>query len=209
METKGFSEFSGVWAGGLGALVFFTSLLWGGSFVFAVGASLGVFLISWFLLSPKKKEEEGDSILSTEFQKEILSMGKRNVQEIAVWVARIRDPNVRIHGERILALSRKILQEIEKDPKDISLAKSFLNYHVRAVAKILRQYVELSEKTSEESSYQETLHRVEGSLQQIALAFEHQYEKLLANDVLDLDAELKVLEQTIQLDINRKGGTHE
>jgi hypothetical protein len=51
---------------------------------------------------------------------------------------------------------------------------------------------------------------VEDSLQQIAKAFEGQYERLLANDVLDLDVELKVLEQTIQMETElKKGGAHE
>lgn len=208
MEKKSFSEFSGVWAGGLGALAFLTSFLWGGSFLFAMIASLGIFMVSWFLLSPRKKEEE-NSLVSSKLQEEILSMGKRNVQEMAVWVAQIKDPQVRAHAERILSLARKILKDVERDPKDIPLAKSFLNYHVQAVAKIMRQYVELTEKSSEESSVRETLHRVESSLQQIKLAFEQQYEKLLANDVLDLDAELKVLEQTIQMETGRKGGTNE
>lgn len=205
METKGFSEFSGVWAGGLGALAFITTFLWGGSFVVAVGASLGIFIAFWFLLSPRKKEEQRVSSLSAELQREILSMGKRNVQEISVWVARIRDPQVGAHAERILTHARQILHEVEKDPKDLPLVKSFLNNHVRAVAKILRQYVELSEKSSKDSSIQETLRRVETSLQQIALAFEKQYEKLLANDVMDLDAELKVLEQTIQMETGSRG----
>jgi len=210
METKGISQFSGVWAGGLGGLAFVTTFLWGGSFVIALGAAFGVFITSWFLLSPKKKEEQGGSSLSAELRKEILSMGKQNVQELALWIARIRDPSVRIQGERILTLARKILQEAEKDPKDIPLAKSFLNYHVRAVAKIIRQYVELSEKSLQGNSFQDTLHRVEDSLQQIAKAFEGQYERLLANDVLDLDVELKVLEQTIQMETELKeGGAHE
>ncbi len=209
MEKKGFLEFSGVWAGGLGALAFVTTLLWGGGFVFAMGASIGVFLTSWVFFSPKKKEEQWDSSLSKDFQKELLSMGKRNVEEMALWAARIQNANVRIHAEKIITFARKILQEVEKDPKDLPLVKSFLNYHVRAVAKILRQYVELSEKSSEESSIQETLRRVEESLKKIALAFEQQYEKLLANDVLDLDAELRVLEQTIQMETGNKGGTHE
>ncbi|MCX7786453.1 MAG: 5-bromo-4-chloroindolyl phosphate hydrolysis family protein [Spirochaetes bacterium] len=209
MERKDFSEFSGIWAGGLGALAFVTTLLWGGTFVLAIGASIGVCLTSWVLLSPKKKIEQEGSSLSGDLQKELLSLGKRNVDEMAIWTKRIRDPRVRDHAEKIIALARKIIQEVEKDPKDIYLAKSFLNYHVRAVAKILRQYVELAEKTSTESSVQETLSRVEASLQQIAKAFEYQYEKLLSNDVLDLDAELKVLEQTIQMETDRKGGVHE
>lgn len=210
IERKGISQFSGVWAGSLGGLAFITTFLWGGSFIVALGAAFGVFLTSWLLLAPKKKEEHGVSSLSTELQREILSRGRENVEELAGWIRRIQEPSVRIHGERILTLAHKILQEVEKDPKDIPLAKSFLIHHLQAVAIIIRQYVELSEKTLQGNSFRDTMQRVEDSLHQIAKAFEGQYERLLAKDVLDLDVELKVLEQTIQMETElKKGGTHE
>ncbi|MFQ3620719.1 MAG: 5-bromo-4-chloroindolyl phosphate hydrolysis family protein [Spirochaetales bacterium] len=202
MKHKGLAEYAGIVAGGVGGMAFGVTLLLAGSFFWAAGVSLLVFLGTWVVLSPKPSNEE--RVGRNQLYQEILKLGKQQVQEMAHWISQIRNPQVRLQAEKILTLARKIIIEVERDPKDISLAKSFLNYHFRAVGNILRQYVELTERTPEGSRLQETVKRVEHRLQDIAEVFEKQYEKLLANDVLELDVELKVLEQSIEGEKNER-----
>jgi 5-bromo-4-chloroindolyl phosphate hydrolysis protein len=207
----------GLIAGGMGAVAFIATLMLGGSFLLSIGASLGVFGLSWFLLVPRPEKNKLFDAGSGQFRSEVLGRAREQIFEMEVWIARIKDARVRIDVEQILRLARSILGEVERDPKDFSAAKSFLNYHFQAVAKILRQYVELSEKTLEGSPAEDSLRRVENGLKEIKEAFQKQYENLLANDALDLDAELKVLEQSIQMEglstqgreKEKKGGDHE
>jgi len=216
-ESNSSLVWPGLIAGGMGGVAFIATLMLGGSFLLSIGASLGVFGLSWFLLVPRPEKKKLFDAGSGQLRNEVIGRGREQILEMEVWIARIKDVRVRVDAEQILKLARSILEEVERDPQDFSAAKSFLNYHFQAVAKILRQYVELSEKTLEGSPTEDSLRRVENGLKEIKEAFQKQYENLLANDALDLDVELKVLEQSIQMEglstqgknQEEEGGDHE
>jgi len=129
-----------------------------------------------------------------------LREGSRKLAVLNASVSRIADQRVRAKGQAICDLVARILSSIRQDPKDLRPARKFLDYYLDATVKVVEQYVHISSRGARSAETMQTLSRVEESLETIRSAYQKQLEQLLQNDVMDLDAELKVLEQTIKME---------
>jgi 5-bromo-4-chloroindolyl phosphate hydrolysis protein len=133
-------------------------------------------------------------------QKEALAGGRAKQRQIAALGARIRNTAVAGKVREVDAMVGKVLDTIESDPGKISQARQFLDYYLDTVVKILTIYTELESKGITHGDIQEALAKAEASLDTIRSAFENQLAKLLAGDVMDLGAELDLLQKTITME---------
>lgn len=149
-------------------------------------------------------EETGIDVSSLGIDKDeferALREGSRKLAALGSAVGKIPDQRVRAKGQAICDLAARIISTIRQDPKDLKPARQFLNYYLDATVKVVEQYVNLHRRGTESSEVGATLERVESSLDTIRAAYQKQLDQLLENDVLDLDTELKVLEQTIKME---------
>ena len=96
--------------------------------------------------------------------------------------------------EDLCRIAESMFEMLKKDPKDIRVVKQFITYYLEPTHKIIVKYVELATTRPMPADAVETLERTEKSLKSIRATFLQQKEKMLANDVLDLDTEIKVFE---------------
>jgi len=96
--------------------------------------------------------------------------------------------------EDLCRIAESMFDMLKKDPKDIRVVKQFITYYLEPTHKIIVKYVELATTRPMPADAVETLERTEKSLKSIRATFLQQKEKMLANDVLDLDTEIKVFE---------------
>jgi len=96
--------------------------------------------------------------------------------------------------EDLCRIAESMFDLLKKDPKDIRIVKQFITYYLEPTHKIIVKYVELATTRPMPADAVETLERTEKSLKNIRATFLQQKEKMLANDVLDLDTEIKVFE---------------
>ncbi|NLX64720.1 MAG: hypothetical protein GX022_08120 [Clostridiaceae bacterium] len=96
--------------------------------------------------------------------------------------------------EDLCRIAESMFDLLKKDPKDIRVVKQFITYYLEPTHKIIVKYVELATTRPMPVDAVETLERTEKSLKNIRATFLQQKEKMLANDVLDLDTEIKVFE---------------
>lgn len=129
-----------------------------------------------------------------------LREGSRKLAVLNAAVGKIGDQKVRATGQAICDLVARILSDIRQDPKDLRPARKFLNYYLDSTVKVVEQYVHLSSRGTRSADVRQTLERVEQSLETIRSAYQKQLDQLLQNDVMDLDAELKVLEKAIEME---------
>jgi hypothetical protein len=66
----------GLIAGGMGAVAFIATLMLGGSFLLSIGASLGVFGLSWFLLVPRPEKNNFLCWVLDSFASEVLGRAR-------------------------------------------------------------------------------------------------------------------------------------
>lgn len=91
--------------------------------------------------------------------------------------------------ERIIDVGRRILAEIERDPRDASRARRFLNVYLDSAERVTTEYARTHRQIRSrplEQNFRQLLIDMENT-------FEDQHRKLLESDVLSLDVEIEVL----------------
>ena len=91
--------------------------------------------------------------------------------------------------KRIISIGKEILAEIERDPRDASRARRFLNLYLDSAERVTREYARTHQHVRNrplEDNFRQLLIEMEQT-------FHAQHRKLLANDVMNLDAEIEVL----------------
>ena len=138
--------------------------------------------------------------LSREMVQTALREGGEKLSELKELSRRLSDPSIRSRFDGVVASADKILEDLRKNPKDIRAARQFLNYYLEATIKIVGTYAELADKNLPSADIQASLRKAESMLDMIRAAFEKQHARLLEDDVLDLDAEMSLLKQTITME---------
>jgi 5-bromo-4-chloroindolyl phosphate hydrolysis protein len=90
---------------------------------------------------------------------------------------------------RIIDIGKRILAEIERDPRDAARARRFLNLYLDSAERVTVEYARTHRQIRNrplEQNFRQLLVDMERT-------FEAQHRKLLENDVLSLDAEIEVL----------------
>ncbi|MDH3280331.1 MAG: 5-bromo-4-chloroindolyl phosphate hydrolysis family protein, partial [Gammaproteobacteria bacterium] len=182
--------------------VFFIALMAANhSFPIAVCFSIGAFVGCYFAYGLDPRTEKvvaaGSHGYTTAEVVEALEEAHERVTGIEQANDRIKNPELNERLRRITDSARKILEVIEEDPRDLRRARKFLNTYLEGTQKVTQGYarsVELAESTILKENFRKVLATVED-------VFAEQYEKLLENDVLDLDVQIEVL----RLQLEREG----
>ena len=95
--------------------------------------------------------------------------------------------------------AERVVEELERHPGNVARARQLLRY-LEAAEHILTRSVSLAVKGCASLEVGQTLDRVGPALDALADAFGEQLNGLLREEALDLDADLTVLQQTVQLD---------
>jgi hypothetical protein len=130
----------------------------------------------------------------------VIRSAQTQVDEIAAAGEAIEKPDVRRKVGRLCGTAEDILVELRNEPTQVPLARPFLSYYLEAANRIVGGYVELSRRDFDSPDTRTTLARAEASLDSIQRAFDSQLAGLLQHQVLDLDSEIALLEQTVRMD---------
>ncbi len=192
---------NGLWSGIIAAAVFLITFLFLGlgfpiSLILAA-VSLGA---GWFLLPTKRTEAPA---AEAEIR-DSLAEGHRKLDRIRALGRNIQKPEMAKSLAEVCTIIEKILSTIADEPKKLSLAKQFLNYYLDSTVKIMTIFSELASKNVHDAEIQRELSKVEAMLGTIRDAFEKQLAKLLSGEVMNLDVELNLLQQTINMEGLRK-----
>nr|WP_305910298.1 5-bromo-4-chloroindolyl phosphate hydrolysis family protein [Methylomarinum sp. Ch1-1]MDP4522635.1 5-bromo-4-chloroindolyl phosphate hydrolysis family protein [Methylomarinum sp. Ch1-1] len=102
---------------------------------------------------------------------------------------KIENPELNQRIERICEIANGILAEIEADPRDIRRARKFLNVYLDGARKVTEGYA----RTHRHSQSGELEQNFRNVLATIESVFQEQKQKLLEDDVFDLDVQIEVL----------------
>ena len=149
--------------------------------------------------APLQADLSGLSITQEEFEN-ALREGSQKLGTLKRAAERIADRGVRGKAYAVCDAVARILSDIREDPKDLKPARQFLGYYLDATIKVVDRYAALATKSVSSDELTESLERAEASLDTIKNAYDKQLAQLLENDVMDLDTELRVLEQTIRME---------
>ena len=164
------------------------------SLIIALLALLGLFLS--YDLDPLR--DKGMVVRSSGFGDSeigrILAEAEAKIAAIETASAQLGNQALRSRLGRITAIGRNILSELERDPDDLRLARKFLTVYLDSTRKVTEGYA----TTMNRANSNELEHRFSTVLVTIEEVFGEQHKKMLANDVLDLDVQMEVLEKRLR-----------
>jgi hypothetical protein len=129
-----------------------------------------------------------------------LEAAQATVDEIAATGHGIDAPPVRARVEMLCRTAQRILAELRDDPRRLSLARAFLTYYLEAAGRIVAGYADLAGKRLDPAQVEPVLERAIVALDTVQQAFDRELVNLALSDVIDLDAEIALLETTARME---------
>jgi len=156
--------------------------------LFAGGAFLGMYFSYGFDPRDEKKIIAAHGYSGDEIR-QALENSSRIIRDIQRANDRIRNTELNKRLERICEVADTILADIAADPRDFRRARKFLNVYLDGVLQVTQGYA----KTHQQTHSGELEQNFRNVLDTVETVFQEQRQKLLEEDVFDLDVKIEVL----------------
>ena len=141
-----------------------------------------------------RPEPEPEEKLPPELQS-VIYQGKRAIADIRRLNDEIPDERISAQIDLIERLTAQIFDCIRKNPKKLSQIRQFLNYYLPTTIKLMEQYVTLQNQSLKTENITEGMQKIEDLLDKVIIAFQRQLDALFEADVVDITADIRVMEQ--------------
>lgn len=128
----------------------------------------------------------------------LLEEGKKAVSEMKRIKESIADTAVKAKVDRLIELTDKIFEDLKEDPNDYKMIKRFSNYFLPTTIKLLNAYDRMGEINVNGENINATKQRINEILDTTVTAYEKQYDALFANQALDIETDIIVLENMLK-----------
>jgi 5-bromo-4-chloroindolyl phosphate hydrolysis protein len=129
---------------------------------------------------------------------EAIQMGKSKLGKIREAAGQIRAPNTQRRINKICEIGDKIVEDFRVDPSDVKLARSWLGTYLDQTLDIVTKYAQLSRTGARNLEAQKIMAQCEETLDLLEQKFQELLDKLLANNVMDLDVDMTVLNNMLK-----------
>lgn len=119
----------------------------------------------------------------------------KKIKEIRAYKQRIKKPSVVASVEELCIAAESMLEEYKKNPVE---SKSSIGYYLDSTSRILKKYIELLDMRINTPEIENMIEKSENIIHSVNLAFRQNIENQLGNEIVDLDAEISVLEKTLK-----------
>ena len=147
---------------------------------------------------PEKQEQPKEAEKTEKIPPELQSV----INQGNTSIAKIRQLNDAIPDERMSAqidlierLAAQIFDCVKTHPEKLKQIRQFLNYYLPTTIKLMEQYVTLQNQSVKTENIEEGMQRIEGLLDKVIVAFQRQLDSLFETDVVDITADIRVMEQ--------------
>ena len=125
----------------------------------------------------------------------LLRRGREAVRRIQELNDAIPDYRMSAKLKQIEILTSSILSQVEKKPDKRREVRQFMDYDLPPTIKLLEQYVSLQDVGLPGENITTGMARIEAMLDKVIVAFQKQLDGLFARDVVDITADIQVMEQ--------------
>ena len=87
------------------------------------------------------------------------------------------------------------MDDLLKHPEKLKQIRQFLNYYLPTTIKLMEQYVTLQNQSVKTENITEGMQKIEDLLDKVIVAFQRQLDALFESDVVDITADIRVMEQ--------------
>ena len=143
---------------------------------------------------------ETQAVQPEEKPQEAISRNDRILRQIRADNDLIADVEVSRKIDRIEELTRKIFAILEQRPEKEPQLYNFMNYYLPTTLKALESYARLEAQGIETAAIREAKQKINHALDELADGYEKQLDKLFADDVVDITADIDVMRKMLQKD---------
>ena len=143
---------------------------------------------------------EDQTAYPEEKKEEAVSRNERILQQIRADNDLIADPEVSRKIDRIEDLTRKIFAILDQRPEKEAQLYNFMNYYLPTTLKALESYARLEAQGIETDAIREAKQKINHALDELADGYEKQLDKLFADDVVDITADIDVMRKMLERD---------
>lgn len=115
---------------------------------------------------------------------------------------RIPDPVFSEKLDRMELVAGKIFREVEAHPEKQKQASTFFNYYLPTTLKLLGTYTEFEEAGIEGENLRQAKARIESIMDNLLENFEKQLDELYRSEAMDVDADIRVMENMLERDLS-------
>ena len=113
---------------------------------------------------------------------------------------RIADSVISAKIDRLEELAGKIFRIVEEEPEKKAKASTFLNYYLPTTQKLLDSYADFEEAGVSGENVSQAKQRIADTMDKIVEGFERQLDQLYQSDAMDVDSDIRVMEQMLRRD---------
>ena len=143
---------------------------------------------------------EAQAVQPEEKKEEAVSRNDRILRQIRADNDLIADPEVSAKIDRIEDLTRKIFAILDQRPEKEAQLYNFMNYYLPTTLKALESYARLEAQGIETAAIKEAKQKINDALDELADGYEKQLDKLFADDVVDITADIDVMRKMLHKD---------
>jgi len=140
--------------------------------------------------APKEEVSTGNPELD-----EVIRQGRASVRRIQELNDDIPDFKISAQLKQIEILTASIIDQVEKQEDKLKQTKQFMNYYLPTTIKLLEQYVQLQNVGMKGENIENGMRQIENLLDKVIVAFQKQLDSLFEQDVIDITADIQVMEQ--------------
>lgn len=97
-------------------------------------------------------------------------------------------------------MAGKIFRIVEEEPAKKAKASTFLNYYLPTTQKLLDSYADFEESGVSGENVSQAKQRIASTMDNIVAGFERQLDQLYQSDAMDVDSDIRVMEQMLRRD---------
>ena len=128
----------------------------------------------------------------------LLRDGERAVSEMRRLRASIKSPTVAKKVDELTGLTERIFKDVVDDPADFPQVRRFSNYFLPATIKLINAYDRMYSQGIDGENISGTLGRIDDILDTTILAYKKQLDSLFADQALDIETDITVLESMLK-----------
>ena len=197
-------ETATIWISVLLSCVVFLFLLLGLGWNPAVAGVLCVLLYFGLNLVLKPRKKLGgidiEKIQNGEELQKLLEEAKKDLKQIGKAAREITNIKAKADAEALEEEGRRILAYLEENPEKISMARRFFTYYLDTAAGLLDRYIQLQETGLRTPEVTEAINKTAQALPVLNQVFEKQFTRFMKGELLDLEAEIDLLENTLKME---------
>ncbi len=169
-------------------------------FSFLIGSSAS--FVTGKVYNPRK-EVPGIDVKEIEHSERFIDLMKKaniHLDKIYGCVENSKDPEIREQSSKLYERGIQIVEYIQGHPDKLMKGSRFLTYYLETASNICSRYSEYCENSNNYKNDDEVTESAKRAMILLENAFDKEFDKLMEDDIIDLETDVKVLENSMKWD---------